>query len=165
MKFCDICRDYLRHLDKKVNMSVKLRIKRHRSKRQLLIPTLQFQNDVQMIEAIRTGLSKEAAYTISKNYGITIEETGRILGVSARTMQRKSDIENLSPHASDQVVELARLFELGVEVFNDDEKFRQWLRSPIVGLGGQKPLDLLDTSTGIRLVTNELDRIQHGIFS
>ncbi|NBC64826.1 MAG: DUF2384 domain-containing protein [Bacteroidetes bacterium] len=35
----------------------------------------------------------------------------------------------------------------------------------LVGLDGQTPLSLLDTNFGIRMIMNELGRLEHGVYS
>ena len=43
--------------------------------------------------------------------------------------------------------------------------FRRWLDKPAYGLDHQPPLALLETSGGIDLVADEVDRIAHGDFA
>jgi putative toxin-antitoxin system antitoxin component (TIGR02293 family) len=50
----------------------------------------------------------------------------------------------------------------GQKVFGNPESFRRWLEKPAYGLDEQIPLDLLQTSGGIDLVMEELDRIAYG---
>ena len=57
------------------------------------------------------------------------------------------------------------LFTLGNEIFEDSNKFEQWLHSTNIALGGVKPIDLLNTAEGIHEVITLLHRIEHGIFS
>ena len=54
------------------------------------------------------------------------------------------------------------VFKLCIEVFGDKDKARQWMRSPILALGDQAPLDLLDSAEGIELVMHTLGRIEMG---
>jgi uncharacterized protein (DUF2384 family) len=43
--------------------------------------------------------------------------------------------------------------------------FRKWMDTPLLPFGNKKPKELLDTLLGIRLITEELGRIEHGIFA
>lgn len=38
----------------------------------------------------------------------------------------------------------------------------EWLTTSSKGLGNKRPLDLINTSTGVSLVSDELMRIEHG---
>jgi putative toxin-antitoxin system antitoxin component (TIGR02293 family) len=49
------------------------------------------------------------------------------------------------------------------ETFANAEKARTWLRRQTRVLGGQSPLELLDTDVGARSVEALLGRIAHGI--
>lgn len=57
------------------------------------------------------------------------------------------------------------LFIRAEEVFGSQEKARKWLRVPCLALGGNAPLDFLDTFAGVRMVEDELGRIEHGVYA
>jgi putative toxin-antitoxin system antitoxin component (TIGR02293 family) len=50
------------------------------------------------------------------------------------------------------------------EVFQCESKAAIWLKSPNHALGDVAPTTLLDTIAGIKLVLDELGRIEHDIF-
>jgi putative toxin-antitoxin system antitoxin component (TIGR02293 family) len=41
----------------------------------------------------------------------------------------------------------------------------QWLTSPAMGLGQQKPIDLLATPVGTQMVEALLDRMEHEVYA
>jgi uncharacterized protein (DUF2384 family) len=49
--------------------------------------------------------------------------------------------------------------------FGSEENFHTWMETKSIPLGGVKPKGLLDTTYGINLITDELGRIEHGIFA
>lgn len=51
------------------------------------------------------------------------------------------------------------------EVFEDEEKAKQWLNRENRALNGAKPVLLLDTLTGINMVNDVLTRIEEGVYS
>ncbi len=61
------------------------------------------------------------------------------------------------------MVRLARIQAAADEVFGDRAEARLWLREKNGALGGQLPLELLDTEEGGRAVESVLGRIAHGI--
>ena len=63
---------------------------------------------------------------------------------------------------SEKLLKSFALFDKGVELFGSASAFHQWLNEPAYGLGKQLPFDLMDTITGIRLITEELTRIEFG---
>jgi putative toxin-antitoxin system antitoxin component (TIGR02293 family) len=72
--------------------------------------------------------------------------------------------KNLDVDKSGHLVQIARILQRCVEVFEDLEKAKRWLKSPNYALGNQIPLNLLDTTEGIELVRDTLTRIEYGAF-
>jgi putative toxin-antitoxin system antitoxin component (TIGR02293 family) len=60
---------------------------------------------------------------------------------------------------------LARIHEYAEEVFGTAEKANKWLRTSNRSMKNHRPLDLLRTDYGGRIVETILGRIDHGIFS
>ncbi|MBD0255201.1 MAG: DUF2384 domain-containing protein [Cytophagales bacterium] len=103
---------------------------------------------------------------VAKNLLIQQEEIAQILHLSSKTL-RNYEIEHkkLNPTTSEQVLKLQLMAEKGKEVFGDPQAFLRWLRKPAYGLEDQIPMNLLQTSGGIDLIIEELDRIAYGDFS
>jgi putative toxin-antitoxin system antitoxin component (TIGR02293 family) len=53
---------------------------------------------------------------------------------------------------------------LAERVFGDREKAEVWLRRPNSQLSGQRPIDLLKDDSGVAVVREILEQIDHGIF-
>ena len=113
----------------------------------------------------RKGVTKSAAYALGKAFSFTIDELAAVLNITARTLQRKTATETLPLHVSERLIELYILLNMGKDVFGDGSKFLSWLQTPIVALGGISPKAFLDTTFGIKIVYDELGRIQHNVFS
>ena len=71
----------------------------------------------------------------------------------------------LTPAESDRTVRMARVYANAVEMIGDQEKAIGWLSTPNRALGGEMPLDQLDTDTGARMVEDILGRIAYGVYS
>jgi putative toxin-antitoxin system antitoxin component (TIGR02293 family) len=52
-----------------------------------------------------------------------------------------------------------------VRLFESPEVAARWLRRPNRALGGERPLDLLTSDAGARVVEQVLGRIEHGVYS
>ena len=100
-----------------------------------------------------------------KTTDISASEIASILHTSERTLRRYTTETLLNPEQSERIIELARLFSRGSEVFGSLDNFKTWMNSTIVALGNIKPKELLDTSLGIEILQEELGRIEHGIFA
>jgi putative toxin-antitoxin system antitoxin component (TIGR02293 family) len=118
-----------------------------------------------LIPIIRKGLAKKHLESLMMTTGLNLTAMAHILHVSERTMHRYAKDTLLNPEISERLLEIAKLYAKGQDVFGGLEPFKKWLQDPVIALGNKKPLDFLDTSIGIRLLEDELGRIEHGIFS
>lgn len=83
--------------------------------------------------------------------------------IPRRTVYAHRQKGTLSREQRDFVVRLARTQSIADDVFGDRGNAHDWLREPNGALGGERPLDLLDTEEGGRVVEAVLGRIAHGI--
>lgn len=122
-------------------------------------------NDKDLIPVIREGVPKKALDNLVIKTGINKNELPNILSTSERTLRRYSDKQKLSPEQSERIIELAKLYSRGENVFGTLDAFKEWMESSVMSLGNKKPAEFLDTSLGIQLLMDELGRIEHGIFA
>ena len=72
--------------------------------------------------------------------------------------------KGLSTSLSEHVLFLLELYDKGIDTFGNVVEFKNWLPQHNIGIDA-KPNDLLDSITGINMVMNELNRIDHGILA
>lgn len=120
---------------------------------------------MQLVDLARKGISKQSLLKLSDVAGLTLKELADLLPVSLRTIQRCSEDDLLDPSVSEHALLIAELITNAGNIFNTAEDVKSWLKSPLIGLGGIKPVTLLDTSFGIRLVREELGRLEYGVYS
>jgi len=89
-------------------------------------------------------------------------EALRAIAEAART---HTSPRRLTPEESDLVFRTASVMARAIEVLGDKEKAVHWLTSPNRALGGEYPINLLDTSAGTRELETILDRIEYGVYS
>lgn len=110
-------------------------------------------------------LKKKHVAHISHKLGLQQKETAELIGVSVRTYQRQKNTTPITNAASESVLKLAELFQLGLNAFDNDEKaFASWLNAPIPALNNEAPVHMLSSGLGIDLVKEELLRIEYGIY-
>ena len=73
--------------------------------------------------------------------------------------------EQLSSEETDRVVRAARVLALAEDVFADRGKALLWLRTPDDRIDNRKPMSLLQTETGGRVVESMLWQIDEGVYS
>ncbi|HLR38130.1 MAG TPA: antitoxin Xre/MbcA/ParS toxin-binding domain-containing protein [Chitinophagaceae bacterium] len=118
-----------------------------------------------LIKMSREGVLKKNLLQLGKLLAISLKELAHILHISERTLQRYKADAPLSEGSSERVLMLAQLYKKGVEVLDSPNNFKDWLRTPLPAFQQNPPLSYLDTSFGFQLVTDELGRIEHGIFA
>jgi putative toxin-antitoxin system antitoxin component (TIGR02293 family) len=94
-----------------------------------------------------------------------METMSRLLHTSHRNIQRKHEEELLDTLKTEKVLELAAFAQRGIEVIGDRQGFIEWLHSPLIVLDNKTPIDFLDTSFGIQMVTKILGRLEQGVYS
>lgn len=121
--------------------------------------------DIDLIRLSRSGIRKSSLKSLSDYLGISMDKMSNLLHTSHRNIQRKEDDELLDVYKSEQAIELAQVVSKGLDIFGNKENLQQWLHSNIIALGGKKPIDLMDTTFGIRMIYRVLGRLEHGVYS
>lgn len=115
------------------------------------------------ISKITEGLKTSILATIQARLKISNHQLSDLLMVSPRTLDRRKKERTLPPDESERSFRIARLTDRAYQVFEDDNKVAEWFSEPNYALGNKKPLDLVKTEPGARLVEQVLGRIEHGI--
>lgn len=100
-----------------------------------------------------------------KARGFSSDELYAIVAPRRTLTRRKESGENLTVTESDRVVRIQHISDMADRIFGNRDKAQLWLRSEIIALDGQRPIDLLESETGARIVSDELLRIQYGILA
>jgi putative toxin-antitoxin system antitoxin component (TIGR02293 family) len=128
-------------------------------------PFSDVENVSDFINCIREGVPKQALDNLIDITGITTNEISGIIRTSDRTLRRYTAKQKLNAEQSERVIELAKLYSRGEEVFGSLDAFKEWMNSTVMALGNKKPKEFLDTSLGIEMLMDELGRIEQGIFA
>lgn len=100
----------------------------------------------------------------STRLGIEPSVLLRLIGISERTALRRKEEGYLKPDEADRLLRIGRIFEQAVRVLGDERKAAGWLTHPSPFFGAA-PLSYLDSDGGTQAVTEELGRIDYGIFA
>ena len=120
---------------------------------------------IDIISLVRQGIPGNTIKSVAENFEIKLNALYDLLHITPRTAQRLMKSENLDADISDRIVQLIKIHDKCMEVFQDKEKMIRWLKTPNFALGDETPLSLLDTTDGIELVTNSLTKIEYGVFA
>lgn len=119
---------------------------------------------IEMAQAVRQGLPWAAFVSMGLALSLSQAELAAMLHIRSRTLSRRKDSGRLAGMESDRLFRLARIFAHALDVFESEDRARDWLESENRALGGQRPIELLDTDAGSQEVDDVLGRIEHGIF-
>lgn len=90
---------------------------------------------------------------------------GAVLQLGGTGLRRRLAGQGTMAPAEAERVKLAEeLMKRGTAAFGDREVFMAWLKDESPGLSGKRPVDLIRSITGMRLVMDELLAIEHGLF-
>jgi len=89
------------------------------------------------------------------------------IGVSERSFaRRKAAPKALLPAGeSERLWRFAEILAHATRVFGTQTEAEQWLARPVTALDRRRPIDLLTTHPGARLVSDYLTRIEHGVYA
>ena len=123
-------------------------------------------NPDDLAHLVRKGLPAGSITALAERLHVGSGILSRKLGIPQRTLTRRlSQALLLTPAESDRTVRMARIYANAVEMIGDEEKATEWLSTPNRALGGERPLNQLDTDMGARMVEDILGRIAYGVYS
>jgi putative toxin-antitoxin system antitoxin component (TIGR02293 family) len=89
------------------------------------------------------------------------------IGISERSFARRKAAPKtrLPVDESERLWRFAEVLAHATLVFGSQAEAEQWLDRPAIGLDRRKPIELLRTHPGTRLVSEFLTRIEHGVYA
>ncbi len=119
------------------------------------------ESEADMAVAIERGFSL-AAVAALKEAGVSDKEVADLI-IKPRTLShRKAKGQRLSVEESDRAAKLARVIALAEKTFANDDKAARWLHEKLASLDGRRPIELIRTTAGARIVESILARIAWG---
>jgi putative toxin-antitoxin system antitoxin component (TIGR02293 family) len=123
-------------------------------------------NKLLLVMVIRKGIPYSIFTLIQNMTPFTLNDWASYLDISSKSLVRyKQKDKQFKPSLTEKIIELVEVTNLGLEVFGENGKFRNWLETPNYALGNLKPFDLLRDSYGKEMIIGELTRIEHGILA
>ncbi len=118
-------------------------------------------SDADMAKAVERGFSVKAIDSL-RRAGVTDREIGDLI-IKLRTLShRKQKKQKLMMEESDRAARVARVMALAEKTFANKDKAKRWLRKSLNALDGRRPIDLVQTAAGGRIVEDILARIAWG---
>jgi putative toxin-antitoxin system antitoxin component (TIGR02293 family) len=123
------------------------------------------QSEMDLVELIHEGLPTRTVDAVLKSGLLVMSELYQLV-VPRRTLaHRKGKSQVLSPEQSDRLVRVVRVATRARDALGNGEKAARWLRKENRALADRRPIDLLESDVGARMVERILGRIEHGVYS
>ena len=120
---------------------------------------------VEKMDLVREGVSKKNLESLKSKTNLDYDKLSTILLTNRATLINKKGTEHFSVALSERIVSIADLYSYGFAVFEDKNRFNEWVFRPNKALGGKQPFELLDNYYGREEVKNVIGRIDYGVYS
>lgn len=85
------------------------------------------------------------------------------LNMSVKTYRTyKSAAAEIKEDVQEHTVLLVALMKHGIDIFGSSDEFSKWLETENYYLDGKKPIDYLNTISGIKFIDNQLTGMEYG---
>ena len=106
------------------------------------------------------SISKEYIKDIIRLAKLTVSELISFIPISIDSYKRRVDF---NPSVTEKILEIEEVYRRGLDAFGDS--FYAWMDANNVSLGGKKPKELLSNSFGIRILLDEIGKLEHGVLA
>ena len=118
-------------------------------------------SDADMARAVEFGFPVDTIDELRKK-GVTDQEIGNLI-IKPRTLShRRARRSRLTVEESDRAARVARVMALAGRTFANRDKAHLWLHRESSALDGRRPIDLIRTHAGARIVEDLLMSIAWG---
>lgn len=119
-----------------------------------------------LYQAIHDGFSCEVFSKLAAISGMEKNQLAKITTIAPASLSRRYKSGFFTEAESDRLYRYAEVYRAALSLFEgNNQKTHHWLTSPITGLGGKKPIEMLRTSAETRAVLDLIGRIEHGVFA
>ncbi len=121
-------------------------------------------SETDLIDLVREGVPFPAFRKATSELHLSLRDVEKALRLSSRSLLRRK-AGRLTEVESERVLRLVRVVARAEHVLGAREAALDWLTSSNRALGGERPLNLLDTELGAKRVLDVLGRIEYGVYS
>lgn len=110
----------------------------------------------------RKGVKAKVFYDFAETIKMPEKKLAALINLSSRTISNYIQNQKLlAPTYSEHLLKLINLYTNGEELFGNIDEFNYWLRKPFWD-NKLTPLDLITTTGGVDLVSEELEKLAQG---
>lgn len=115
-----------------------------------------------IVTTARKGIKPKVFYDFAQTINMPEKNLAAIINLSSRTISNyKNEERLLEPIYSEHLLKLINLYEKGEYVFGNINEFNYWLKKPFWN-ENITPYEMIDTTGGVDLVSEELEKLAQG---
>ena len=127
-----------------------------------------FKDRAGLVEQIHHGFRVTVIEKLADELRLSQQTLLKVAKIAPATLtrRRKSASRLLSSEESDRIYRIAAAYSDTLQLFEGNvDSARRWLNEPAKALGGNSPLQFLDTEAGASEVRDLIGRLEHGVYS
>ena len=117
------------------------------------------------IEEIKKGLPLSYFSKLCREINLPEKRLANVVKIPVSTLATRKKRGQFTFPESERLARIRRIYNRAVEVFQDNDLAKQWLKEPLFHLNNIAPIDFIDTELGAKEVEDLLGRIEYGVFS
>jgi putative toxin-antitoxin system antitoxin component (TIGR02293 family) len=116
--------------------------------------------------ALREGVRYQVYVQLAAMAGLEQKTLAQYVAIAPATLQRRARSGRFKTDESDRLYRFAEVLKAATDLFEGDEEgAREWMRKPVRGLGGVRPVEMVATSAEAEAVLDLIGRMEHGVFA
>ena len=125
-----------------------------------LFPNVDIMSPTGYLSIVRSGVNSKQLRAITDLIG---EEAliARSIGTTLKLSKRYQS-KRLSSTETDNLIDLLRVYTQAATVYESFDLAKEWMRSSIPALGGEVPVNMIDSHAGREVVRQALPRMEFG---
>jgi putative toxin-antitoxin system antitoxin component (TIGR02293 family) len=120
---------------------------------------------LEKMDVVRLGVSKKDLESLKVKTRLDYGKLANALSVTRATLINKKRKEKFNAVLSERIISLADIYSYGYEIFEDEDRFNEWMFKPNQALNGGVPFELMNNQFGREEVRNIIGRIAYGVYS
>lgn len=120
-------------------------------------------NKMTEVHVAKTGVDASVLLKVAKKANQPLSTFAKDMGTTERTLRRYQESgKKLNVTITQNVIGYAKIYDVGIGYFKEEERWNLWLDTPNVNFNSQTPRTVIDTQSGRELIGNTLKKLEYG---
>jgi len=120
-------------------------------------------NKMTEVHVVKTGVDVSVLLKVAKKANQPLSIFAKNMGTTERTLRRHQESgKKLNVTITQNVIGYAKIYDVGIGYFKEEERWNLWLDTPNVNFNSQTPRTVIDTQSGRELIGNTLKKLEYG---